>query len=232
MEEKEKAEQTSVKDRLKLFIKHVNMSQSDFEKTTGLSNGYINNMRKSISPEKYDDTIGSLFPGLNKLWILHGVGNMMTTSNEYPTMVHEGKSKYNNLKPGAVTGYYFPNVSASAGLEIEMNNDELTKLPVTIPGWGDDISFINVYGDSMYPKYNAGEIIGVKAVEFDYLNYGYPYVIVLKNGDVYIKIVQPGSDKNHLSLESTNQFYPPKEFHLKNIKSFYSIKGVIKKEMI
>lgn len=130
------------------------------------------------------------------------------------------------------TGYYFPDVSASAGLENGMTNDELTKIPVSIPGWGDDVIFINVFGDSMYPKYNAGEIIGVKSIEFIYLNYGYPYVVVLKNGDVYIKIVQPGSDKEHLSLESTNSHYKPKEFHLENIKSFYSIKGVIKKEMI
>ena len=84
----------------------------------------------------------------------------------------------------------------------------------------------------MYPKYNSGEIIGVKLIEFQYLNYGYPYVVVLTNGDTYIKIIQPGSDNEHLLFVSTNEFYKPKEFHLSLIKSFYSIKGVIKKEMM
>jgi phage repressor protein C with HTH and peptisase S24 domain len=130
------------------------------------------------------------------------------------------------------TGYYLPDVSAAAGMDTEINNSELKRIPVDIPGWETDVIFINVYGDSMYPKYNAGEIIGVKPIEFHYLNYGYPYVVVFQNGDVHIKIVQPGSTSEHLILESVNDFYKPKEFHLERLKSFYSIKGVIKKEMM
>ena len=131
-----------------------------------------------------------------------------------------------------VTGYYLPDVSASAGLEKSIYNDELKKIPVTIPGWEKDIIFINVFGDSMYPKFNSGEVIGVKYVEFQYLNYGYPYVVVFNDGEVFIKIIQPGEDEEHLVLESINSFYKPKEFHKSLIKSFYSIKGVIKKEMM
>ena len=131
-----------------------------------------------------------------------------------------------------LTGYYLPEVSASAGLETSINNDELKKIPVTIPGWEKDIIFINVFGDSMYPKYNSGEVIGVKFVEFQYLNYGHPYVVVFEDGEVFIKIVQPGKDEDHLVLESVNSFYKPKEFHRSLMRSFYSIKGVIKKEMM
>jgi len=130
------------------------------------------------------------------------------------------------------TGYYLPEVSAAAGMDKEMQNSDLKKIPVTIPGWEKDVIFINVFGDSMYPKYNSGEIIGVKNIDFQYLNYGYPYVVVLTNGDTYIKIIQPGSDNEHLLFVSTNEFYKPKEFHLSLIKCFYSIKGVIKKEMM
>lgn len=43
---------------------------------TGLSNGYINSMRKSIKPETYDSKIAPIFPHLNKLWLLHGDGEM------------------------------------------------------------------------------------------------------------------------------------------------------------
>jgi len=129
-----------------------------------------------------------------------------------------------------ITGYYYPEVMAAAGLEKEVLNQELNRIPINIPNWGKGLIFINVFGDSMYPKYHSGEIIGIKEIEFQYINYGYAYVVVLKNGDTYIKIVQPGSDKEHLVLESINDFYKPKEFHLDLIKNFYSIKGVIKKE--
>lgn len=59
-----------------------------------------------------------------------------------------------------LTGYYYPGVSASAGLDLSMVNEELERIPVTIPGWGNDVIFINVYGDSMYPKYHSGDVIG------------------------------------------------------------------------
>lgn len=131
-----------------------------------------------------------------------------------------------------MTGYYFPEISASAGLDVDLINDTVNKIAVTIPNWEKELIFINVYGDSMYPKYNAGEVIGVKMIEYEYLNYGYPYVVVFKNGDTYIKIVQPCENSDFLVLESINPFYKSKEFHLSLIKHFYSIKGVIKREMI
>ena len=130
------------------------------------------------------------------------------------------------------TGYYYPDVVASAGLNIGTLNDERERLPIYLPNFGKEVTYINVYGDSMCPKYNSGEIIGVKFIEYKYLNYGYAYVVVLQNGDTHIKYVKKGSDKNHVILESENDFYQPREFHLRDIKSFYAIVGVIKKEMM
>ena len=173
---------------------------------------------KKISP-KMAEKIKKAFPDINEDWLITGKGNML---------VEENCTENTEI----FTGYYLPEVSASAGLETSINNDELKKIPVTIPGWEKDIIFINVFGDSMYPKFNSGEVIGVKYVEFQYLNYGYPYVVVFNDGEVFIKIIQPGKDEEHLVLESVNVFYKPKEFHKSLIKSFYSIKGVIKKEMM
>ena len=104
------------------------------------------------------------------------------------------------------TGYYLPEVSASAGLETSINNDELKKIPVTIPGWEKDIIFINVFGDSMYPKFNSGEVIGVKYVEFQFLNYGYPYVVVFNNGEV-IKITADFYTHKHNFLDKIDEMH-------------------------
>lgn len=43
------------------------------------------------------------------------------------------------------TNYYYPEVNASAGLETEMQNDELKRIPINIPNWEKGVSFINVY---------------------------------------------------------------------------------------
>ena len=214
-----------VKDRLITYIESKEIKKSHFEKNIGVSNGYINSLKDSPSAEKLE-LISKKYLDLNISWLLTGEGTMLNDDGE----------KVSILKPNKdapeLTGYYYPNVSASAGLDISTLNQELEKVPIYLPNFGKDIDFINVYGDSMYPKYNAGEIIGIKLIEFQYLNYGYPYVIIFKNGDAYIKYVKKGKDENHVLLESENTFYEPREFNIDLIQNFYSIRGVIKKEMM
>jgi phage repressor protein C with HTH and peptisase S24 domain len=128
-----------------------------------------------------------------------------------------------------VTNYYYPDVNASAGLETEMQNDELKRIPINIPNWEKGVSFINVYGDSMYPKYCSGEIIGIKEVEPQYINYGYAYVVIFNDGQVFLKYIRKGKDNDHWLLDSENPKYESREYHLSLIKKVFIIKGVITK---
>lgn len=128
-----------------------------------------------------------------------------------------------------LTGYYYPDVLASAGLESEMLNEELNKIPINIPNWGKDLSFINVYGDSMYPKYCAGEIIGIKEIEASMLHFGLAYVIIMGNGEVYLKYITAGKNPEYFTLSSENPRNPPREYHLNLIKKIYIVKGVLTK---
>lgn len=127
------------------------------------------------------------------------------------------------------TNYYYPDVNASAGLETEMQNDELNRIPINIPNWERGIAFINVYGDSMYPKYCSGEIIGIKEVEPQYINYGYAYVVIFNDGQVFLKYIRKGKDSEHWLLDSENPKYESREYHLSLIKKIFIIKGVITK---
>jgi len=131
---------------------------------------------------------------------------------------------------GTPTGYYYPEVYAKAGFDISDFNNEMQRLPVYIPNFSKDVIFINVYGDSMYPKYKAGDVIGIKPVDFLYLVFGHPYVVVFDNGDVNIKYVRKGSDDLHVSLESENPKYDPREYPLRIIRAFYTVEGSVKKE--
>ncbi|WP_395051666.1 S24 family peptidase [Flavobacterium sp.] len=141
------------------------------------------------------------------------------------SIIHKSKTEF---KP-EITGYYYPNVAAAAGMDKEMQNDELKRIPINLPNWEKGIDFINVYGDSMYPKFCSGEIIGIKEVELQYLNYGFAYVVILKDGQVLLKFIKKGSDKDHIILESENKFYESKEYHLDQVKKVFIIKGVITK---
>lgn len=134
------------------------------------------------------------------------------------------------IPKGTPTGYYYPEIYAKAGFDISAFNNEMQRVPVYIPNFSKDVTFINVYGDSMYPKYKAGDVIGIKPVDFIYLVFGHPYVVVFDNGDVNIKYVRRGSDDKHVSLESENPKYDPREYPLKIIRAFYAVEGSVKKE--
>lgn len=131
---------------------------------------------------------------------------------------------------GKPTGYYYPEVSASAGFDIATFNNEAMRIPIYLPEFGKDIIFINVYGDSMYPKYKSGDMIGVKPTDFQYVVFGHPYVVVFDNGDVNIKYVCKGSDNDHVNLVSENPQYEPREYPLSIIRSFYTVKGCVNRE--
>lgn len=72
-------ENQQVKKRLILFIQHLGVSQGKFEREVGLANGYVNNIRVSITPEKLK-MIALRYPELNKGWLMTGEGEMLTSS--------------------------------------------------------------------------------------------------------------------------------------------------------
>lgn len=69
-------EDQTVKERLISYIFFIRSSQRRFEKECGLSNGYINNIRKSISTKKLYQIIQH-HPDLNRDWLLYGEGPML-----------------------------------------------------------------------------------------------------------------------------------------------------------
>ncbi len=293
MKDNSDTEQNSVKNRLLDFLKYKGISQSKFEQQCGISNGYVNNIRKGIKSEMFDKKIAPIFPELSKTWLLLGEGSMLVpqieevvpeeededdlvlflrderkgyditltdiyektripvkTLKEVQQGVTELSTKQKNAlskyieeareyfregevlgsPEGEPTGYYYPEVYAKAGFDFLSLSSEVNKIPVYVPNFGRDVLFINVYGDSMYPKYKSGDIIGIKPVDYVYLVFGHPYVIVFNNDDINIKYVRKGSDDQHVLLVSENANYEPREYPLSIIRAFYAVRGSFNKE--
>ncbi len=123
-------------------------------------------------------------------------------------------------------------VNASAGLDFLTENGNVKpKDYIKLPNVNVD-AFIYVFGDSMYPKYCSGEMIGIKQVEKDFVMFGHAYVIQLKDGQVYLKYIKKGRDDNYWVLDNENPKYDAKEFHLSKIKTVFLVKTVITKTTI
>lgn len=66
----------TTKERLILFLTHLNISQGRFEKKVGLSIGFVNKVGDSIRKSSLEKII-SVYPQLNTAWLLTGVGEML-----------------------------------------------------------------------------------------------------------------------------------------------------------
>jgi phage repressor protein C with HTH and peptisase S24 domain len=121
---------------------------------------------------------------------------------------------------------YYPEVNASAGLNFINQAAGHYSIPISIPNVKAD-AFINVFGDSMYPKYCSGEIIGIKEIEKDMVMFGHAYVIQMSDGEAYLKYIKKGTNEEKWLLVSENEHYEPREFHLKYIEKVFIIKATI-----
>lgn len=89
--------ETTVKERLVKFIKYKGLSQKRFEEKVGLSNGYVNNIRRSITVDKLQK-IALCFPELNKAWLITGDGKML--NSDVTPVRHSELKEFTKTKAG------------------------------------------------------------------------------------------------------------------------------------
>lgn len=69
-------ETQTIKDRLNLLIKALGVRVSHFEQKCGISNGYVANIRASISQSTLQKIIKA-YPQVNAGWLMTGEGKML-----------------------------------------------------------------------------------------------------------------------------------------------------------
>lgn len=202
----------SVKERIIIFIKRIGISQSKFEKSVGLSNGYLNQLRNSPSYEKIQSII-SVYPELNQNWLLTGKGSMLK-NKEIAEAVESAEQVY--LLP----------VSAQGGsLNDFMNSVKAYECERLIsPIRAVDFA-MTISGDSMAPEYPNGSRIFVKRInERAFIEWGKPYVLDTCNGAV-IKTLMPSDKEGYVKCVSINSdpIFAPFEVAFKDIYGVYKV---------
>ena len=219
----------SVKERLKSFINHLNIKTTQFEKSIDASNGYVNSISKSIGIDKIN-LILEKYPNLNVEWLLTGKGSMLKSDERSDIPVAVAVNGSNNVRAiplvdeEAVAGFGNPKFAIK---------EQDVKEYYTIPKFRHrKVDFmIEVYGNSMYPKYNSGDIVAATIItESGFIQWNKPHIIATKSQGILVKRILKGPDEHTLILKSDNKDYPPFEVPKDEVDGLALIVGVIRLE--
>lgn len=72
----------TVKDRLLIYLRHVNLGQKAFEQRAKLSNGFVNSIGENVTTRSLNK-IKDAFPTLNIDWLMSGKGEMLDDYIEF-----------------------------------------------------------------------------------------------------------------------------------------------------
>lgn len=227
----------NVKERLKDFANSLNLTISAFEKEIKASNGYINNISKSISLEKIS-TLKQKFPQLNIEWLLTGEGEMIK---------NEPKNEVIPITAGIVK--YIPLVSqyAKAGYLAGFADTHYMETLPTIPviltqeqePKGEYVCF-EVSGDSMISEENPeeslfdGDILVCRNVHKDYWSSKlhinkWDFVIVDQEEGVIVKrIIDHNPDNGEIIIHSLNPMFDDKKLNLSRVDKLFNVVKIMR----
>ena len=213
--------ETTVKQRLLLYLGEKGLGQNKFEKIAGISNGYISHLKSSPSSDILMKILNAS-PDLNREWLMTGVGDMLVRDDN---------------EQAAIGNPIVDDFMGSLGALIGDGNVALTDANIrgrmSIPGLSNkSIVYLPVAGDSMIDRDNPdnsipdGAMVAVAPTMLQTFRWGEVYALVTPEG-VVVKKVMP-SDGDHIQCVSFNsEKYPPFNLSQDEVLSAWRVVGVV-----
>lgn len=233
----------SSKERLVLYLKHKGLSQGKFEKMAGLSNGYVNKLKSSITSNTIQRIVGA-FPDLNPSWLLYGEGEMLkpgnnaTATNSPHAIVNAGGSvsivgrtpnKFGDSPDEG--GRWSPVVPGSVARMAEVDTYEYLNAPKAsasferlYSGRSEVDVWLQMADRSLEPYIMQGDYIGLRAYPKGTCNIfpGDVYAIDTRMDGMKVRVIKNGSRPDTLMACSYNkQDYPDHEIPKSEIIRVY-----------
>ena len=155
------------------------------------------------------------YQNISPLWLLTGEGNMLKDDEPYKKI---------KLIPVF-------DITATAGRSLNFFDDDEAVIDQIAIGmeFKDCNAAIRIYGDSMYPLYQSGDLILIKSLKKQpYIQWGNVYLIITKE-DRMLKHVHKGQKEDAFILKSRNTCYQPFEIQRLDIIRIFEVHGYIRK---
>lgn len=168
---------------------------------------------------------------VNMKYILYGEEPMILDDKD---VIVEETISY----PRLMHGVPFFNIDINASfLESFQDIEEEPEFFVDFKPFNDCSAYLQVYGDSMYPKYASGEIIAVKQINnFDLLQWGEAYLVITDaeaNNMRTVKLIYSHKDHKKIILRASNpNFNGDMVVNKANIINLFIVKGKITRNQL
>lgn len=204
--------QTSVKQRLIEYLKFIGKGQNKFEREAGISNGYISNLLHAPKEAQLTKILQAA-PGLSRVWLLTGEGEMM--SSDLPLTPAETRPR---IPYDAAAGTITESMEGVTAYQCE-------QIPV-IPIFPRYDFTIRIYGDSMEPEYHSGDEVACLNINTThFIQWGRVHVLDTMQGIVIKRIYEDG---DNIRCRSYNKDYPDFLVPKEEIRSFNLVVGSLR----
>lgn len=216
--------------RLKFLRLHLKISQGEFAKSVGLQQGSYSDVEREKSTLSYSllKNIATIY-NVNADWIITGEGEMLKDQPKKP-------GNDDNAAYRSETGIPLIPVAAVAG-NGAINDYSIDLATVeeryVVPLFKDvRVDFmIRMKGNSMYPKYNSGDVLACRFVKDRlFIQWNKPHLIDTKSQGPLVKRIKKSLADAHIVLKSDNKDYDEFDMPIEDINTLALIVGVIRLE--
>jgi len=223
---------TDISERINQLLDFLSISKNEFAKKLGYNRSQtvydIVNGKAKPSFDFFNKLFNSEYSDIvSPEWLLTGKGEMLKGKEMIPAgdvIEKDGISPIPLVEQSVVAGF------GSSDFAI---TDRDVKEYYVVPKFRyHKVDFmIEVYGNSMYPKYNSGDIVACTIInDSQFIQWNKPHVVGTKYQGILVKRILPGKDDNSVILKSDNKDYPPFEVPKSEITGMALVVGVIRSE--
>jgi len=217
--------ETTVKQRLIIFLAYKKIGQKTFALSCNLSGGFVNSIRSSIQP-KTMHAIAMQYPDLNSGWLLTGEGEMLKEKLTDNLLISEPKLNYEKK------GVPYYDVDFIGGYDMVINDKTTTpSYYIDFQQYNKADHWVNITGHSMEPLISHGDMIAIRELQDwnTYLLSGEIYVVVTDEYRTVKKVRKSGKGDDYIRLVPLNLEFDEQDIPKSIIRKVFQVLGTAKK---
>jgi len=224
---------SNILSRIQYIANNENISISAIERKIGTSKGVLTKAiaKNTDIQAKWLQSIAENFPQYSTHWLITGEGDALKQIKEETIRVvspevnirsTETEIRIPLVNQWAVAGFGNSNFSIQA---------QDVKEYYVVPKFKySRVDFmIEIYGSSMTPTYNSGDVIACTILKNkNYIQWNRAHIIATEEQGILCKRIMPSDKDGYITAISDNQEYPPFDIPCSEVTGIALIVGVIR----